>query len=742
MSIVGKKKGWYKKKGVSEVDLLTGLKAWWELDDEAGSTVKDETGNHNGTSYNITGIGKQQAGILNKCYLIDNTAEHIAVPDSDDLSFTDGVSDKPFSISAWVKFTSLSISSYIVAKYNGAGTSEYFLHHFPTDPNGSSLWFRVATPDGSGQRGVAVDDSFINIGQWYHFVGTYDGSGLASGFNFYVDGVIANTREVNTGTYTGMVNGNSNLHICNITPTSGAHMHGYQDQTAIWGKELTQQEVTDLYNDGNGITYLSLQGGIVAGATVNLDAGDSQSYGGSGTDWLDLSGNNYDAVLANGVGYDSANGGVLTFDGVNDKVLGNTGYTVSGSSALTLEIWFYLDDYTYYDYPGLFTQKRSDYSRPLACFLTNNTGGGAYNLKSLCLTWGDNEYKIPTNSILEGVWNQLVITYNGSGTNSILNHVIYVNSISQTISISNAGVYTNENAISTPIGTYPFKGKIPIFNLYLNKEFTQEEVTQNFDFYKNRFGLDVDTDAQAFIDATGITNPTQQSAIDTLVKGLKDDGLWTKMKAIYPFVGGTADTHKYNLKDPRDLDVAFRLTPDGTITHSSTGVKASGAVGIGLDTHLIPSDSLLLNSTSIGYYSRENVDSVVWQCMGSGLATGEVISMYLRFTDGNSYGRINDAGYASGSTLDSLGLFVTSRTSNSLYKIYKRGSIIGSSSNTTSIPITTSIGILGIRQSGSFVVGEGRECAFSFIADGLTDQEVVDLNTLVQAYQTTLNREV
>jgi len=49
----------------------------------------------------------------------------------------------------------------------------------------------------------------------------------------------------------------------------------------------------------------------------------------------------------------------------------------------------------------------------------------------------------------------------------------------------------------------------------------------------------VDADAQAFITAANITNTTQQSAIDTLVKSLKTANIWTKMKAIYPFVGGT-----------------------------------------------------------------------------------------------------------------------------------------------------------------------------------------------------------
>ena len=67
----------------------------------------------------------------------------------------------------------------------------------------------------------------------------------------------------------------------------------------------------------------------------------------------------------------------------------------------------------------------------------------------------------------------------------------------------------------------------------------------------------IDADATTFITAAGITNLIQASAINTLVNDLKTYGLWTKMKAIYPFVGGSATSHKFNLKDPRDLDAAF-----------------------------------------------------------------------------------------------------------------------------------------------------------------------------------------
>ena len=110
--------------------------------------------------------------------------------------------------------------------------------------------------------------------------------------------------------------------------------------------------------------------------------------------------------------------------------------------------------------------------------------------------------------------------------------------------------------------------------------------------------------ADAFLKAAGITDATITSAVKTLVRGLQADGLWSKMKAIYPMVGGNATAHSYNLKDT----TKFQITWSGGITHSSTGVLPNGTNGYG-NTGLIPSLSLLQNSASASFYSRTNTNT-------------------------------------------------------------------------------------------------------------------------------------
>ena len=87
------------------------------------------------------------------------------------------------------------------------------------------------------------------------------------------------------------------------------------------------------------------------------------------------------------------------------------------------------------------------------------------------------------------------------------------------------------------------------------------------------FGVAYDPDAQAFFTASGLTGATNLTAVNQLVLDLKAANIWTKMKGIYPFVGGTASLHKWNLKDPRDLNVAFRLVFSGGWIHNSLGIK-------------------------------------------------------------------------------------------------------------------------------------------------------------------------
>ena len=256
---------------------------------------------------------------------------------------------------------------------------------------------------------------------------------------------------------------------------------------------------------------------------------------------------------------------------------------------------------------------------------------------------------------------------------------------------------------------------------------------------KSASGAAVDPDAQAFITAAAITDPTQQSAINTLVVDLKGYNIWTKMEGIWPFIGGTAAQHKWNLKDPRDLDAAFRILWSGGVTHSSNGVQFGGVNGYG-DTRL-NANLLSQNNTHFSFYSKTNRIGSGGIMMGYQTANTASI-IYPRFTDNNSYISVNRNISVSGLTVpvvDTLGMYLANRTSSFntfLFKNNIKYSTVSSASNT----LPTNSYYLG--SVNGVVTYDNLQTAFASIGDGLTDTEAANLYTAVQAFQTTLGRQV
>jgi hypothetical protein len=256
-------------------------------------------------------------------------------------------------------------------------------------------------------------------------------------------------------------------------------------------------------------------------------------------------------------------------------------------------------------------------------------------------------------------------------------------------------------------------------------------------------GITTDPDAQAFITAAAITDATQQDAIDALVVGLKTDGIWSKMKAIYPFVGGTASAHKWNLKDPRDLDAAFRLVFNGGWTHSSTGATPNGTNGYA-DTKLNDT-SLTPNSSHMSYYSRTNALSSTYEI---GIYNGtKGIWLGLRQSSGSVFtGGIFQAGTsleASVANLNSTGYYIGGKNGNTTTKFYKNGANVLSIAKADTTATNTTIYLASLNQNGTPSFGfSTKQVAFSSIGDGLTDTEAANLYTRVQAYQTALSRNV
>jgi hypothetical protein len=220
------------------------------------------------------------------------------------------------------------------------------------------------------------------------------------------------------------------------------------------------------------------------------------------------------------------------------------------------------------------------------------------------------------------------------------------------------------------------------------------------------------------------------------------------MKALYPFVGGTAAQHKFNLKDPRDLDGAYRLTFSGGWTHSSTGALPNGTTGYA-NTYFNPSTNLSVDNTHMSYYSRTNNAIDIYDMGVTTTTTSPLRSMHaaLKWGDSSTFWSM---GFQNPTTSSSeVGVTLSSTRANFLFNKTSSTSTSLFANNTKYTASVTNRSL----PSGNFYLGarnlngglEGfsnRETAFASIGDGLTDTEATAFYTAVQAYQTTLGRQV
>jgi hypothetical protein len=489
---------------------------------------------------------------------------------------------------------------------------------------------------------------------------------------------------------------------------------------------------------------------ITDGLIFYVDASNNKSYPGSGTIVTNLGLNTSTASLVNGVSYNSSYGGSFVFDGTNDYIsCGDANFRIPTVN-FSLETVFYFDglDKTnafifgkrnnniYYEQMTLSISNGDIYNggtgKRLTVFLRPDESAGNNNRDRGA------SYLLPSAGIYHSTFvndsTSLRLWVNGilvsSGSSSIL--PVSYNVTGWDTRIGNA----------TNLSTY-FTGSIQFVKIY-NRALSTDEVLQNYESTRERFnlrGIAIDPDASLFLRTVGITDTTQQSAIDTLVLEMKNAGIWSKMKAIYPFVGGTASTHRWNLKDPRDLDAAYRLTFFGGWTHSSTGADPNGTTGYA-NTFLTPTTHLTENTTHLSYYSRENTSGAHVEIGSWGDPNRMGISCkYNNFNVSDHYNYNTNRVIQTG--LNGDGYYVATRTSSTVHKLFRNSTQVSTTNTSVSSgwsSVTRTVVLAYNNQISSDY--SNKECAFATIGDGLTDADVANLYTIVQKYQTTLGRQV
>lgn len=197
------------------------------------------------------------------------------------------------------------------------------------------------------------------------------------------------------------------------------------------------------------------EGIVTDGLKLWLDASNPASYPGSGTVWYDLSGNG-NGTMVNGVAYSTANGGVMSFDGVNDYLLLPT-LILNGLTTYTISFYMKINN-----------------TKLTVVFGQGNSPGYSF-------AFTGSTYYYTTIAINNAITTEAIYTITRNGTTlKLYRNDIYINQIT---------VPNNTfpmNIISNP--GWPLNGNLNDI-LYYNRALTPAEITQNFNATKSKYGL-------------------------------------------------------------------------------------------------------------------------------------------------------------------------------------------------------------------------------------------------------------
>ncbi len=219
---------------------------------------------------------------------------------------------------------------------------------------------------------------------------------------------------------------------------------------------------------------------VTSGLVLNLDAGFTPSYPKEGTPFYDISGNGFNGTLTNSPSFDSSNGGIIVYDGVDDYVVipHNTSLNLY---PITLASWVNVSS------GGDIINKYYSGSTNGYRVRVTTSGVSVYYFQSGFTNYTTN-YDSVSGTILSNTWYYITVTVNSGGVTIYING----NSVGTRSWVGTPGAPTTAQDVS--IGVYPgtsnnyFSGKISSSQIY-NRALTTQEILQNYNATKSRFGL-------------------------------------------------------------------------------------------------------------------------------------------------------------------------------------------------------------------------------------------------------------
>jgi hypothetical protein len=364
-----------------------------------------------------------------------------------------------------------------------------------------SIWSGTSGQGVTPPLTLGTSGTDIIQGQWFHAVAVRSGNNLSS----YINGNLKGTNIINTSGGSGSTTNTIRMGMANPSNEGYSwHMNANVSAAKMYNRALSAAEVLQNYNALKSRFYPSI---VTSGLVLNLDAGNTSSYPGSGTTWNDLSGNGQNFTLYNSPTFSSNNGGEILFSGSNDYArIRNSSSIDLLSSNGTVEVWFrtisstlgsetYVRLISFSDETGTGSDTTStqgtnrDYS-DYFCLVKNNTA------ESIAVWYKNNPNAFgPATLVNTNTYFNAVVSWSTSGASMTFN--FYLNGTNTNTSTVTQSGY-NVNASTITIGqncigalTSPFENSSCAFSsvkLY-NRALSAAEIQQNFNALRNRFGI-------------------------------------------------------------------------------------------------------------------------------------------------------------------------------------------------------------------------------------------------------------
>jgi hypothetical protein len=252
-----------------------------------------------------------------------------------------------------------------------------------------------------------------------------------------------------------------------------------------------------------------------------------------------------------------------------------------------------------------------------------------------------------------------------------------------------------------------------------------------------------DADAAAYLSAVvtagGTTNPTISAATNTLYTSLKAAGIYSQLTAFYPTIGGTQSSHQVEGKTPGG---AYNLTFNGTWSHTSAGMKPVSS-----------SPYATTNLNPFAVYGGTNIMSMGVYTTETNL-TGDRYHLGA-YTDGNNFislgGRSGSLATFNANTttftinsVESYGFLTLSSNGTIANMNLYRSSFSGNTSNAPegNLPANLQFYLGALNLANSYYESSFVNQNFAFFGGYLTPAQITSFQTIVQAFQTSLGRQV